>query len=39
MKTIYSTPEIEVILVSLEEGACTTASNTETFTPKDGVWN
>jgi len=39
MKLNYLTPEIEVILVSLEDGACTTASNTETFEVKDGEWN
>jgi len=39
MKTNYSTPEIEVILISLEDGACTTASNTESFNQKDGVWD
>jgi len=39
MKTNYSTPEIEVILISLEDGACTTASNTENFEYKEGSWN
>ena len=39
MKTNYSTPEIEVFLISLEDGACAAASNTETFIVKDGMWN
>jgi len=39
MKTNYQTPEIEVLLISLEDGACTTASNTENFNVKDGEWN
>lgn len=39
MKTIYLKPEIEVIVISLEEGACVAASGTESFDNKGGAWD
>lgn len=39
MKNNYQTPEIEMTLVSLEDGACIVTSNQETFTYEEGVWN
>ena len=39
MKTNYQTPEIEVLLISLEEGACATTSAVENFNYKEGSWN
>ena len=39
-KQVYSKPETELELLSLESNACTgTSGNTEPFTPIDGLWS
>ena len=39
MKLNYITPEIELIQMSVEDGACATASGTEGFNTVDGTWD
>ena len=39
MKTIYSTPQIEIVPVALESGACIATSGTENFGYTDGTWD
>ena len=41
MKQIYSKPEIDVTLISLESTTCIMASvpENEAFTPVPGLWN
>lgn len=41
MKKFYTSPQVDILLVSMEEGACITTSMTENegFTPVPGSWD
>ena len=42
MKKFYTKPKAEILLISMEEGACVVTASTaqtEGFTPVPGIWD